>query len=112
MSWILAALKLGKHVKETKHNCSHNHIQFIIKIIFDCSPPKKYHYMSKLFPKKGEFQRGNGRIMSSKELCCFQKRYIKIRLTLPNTSLDNQAKLCELHDKLFLASLQFDHPQV
>lgn len=45
-------------------------------------------------------------------LCCFQERYIKTRLTLPNTSLENQVKLCELHDKLFLASLQFDHPQV
>lgn len=68
--------------------------------------------MPKLFLEKGEFQSSKQHIMFSKELCCFQKRDMKIRLTLPNTWLDNQAKLCELHDKLFLASLQFDHPQV
>lgn len=54
MSWTLAALKLGKHVQEIKHKCSYSHIKFIIKIIL--TTPKQYHYMPKLFVKKGDFK--------------------------------------------------------
>lgn len=42
MSWILAALKLGKCIKETKHNLSCTCIQFIVKIIFAVSPTNQY----------------------------------------------------------------------
>lgn len=38
MPQILAALKPGKQVKETKHNSPYTCIPFIVKIIFALSP--------------------------------------------------------------------------